>query len=112
MTDLLIQVVYISRAVAFVNDDVVFKIGQESRSRNSASGILLFDGYRFIQAIEGDAVAVKSTTDRIFADSRHSHIHVVVDRLIERRQFGTWSMQSRKTPKGTCSASFLRKIKL
>lgn len=75
------------------------------------TGLLLFDGKRFIQAIEGSVDAIGSTIDRIRADRRHSHLQIASDRQIEHRQFGSWSMQARKTPTGACSASFLRKVK-
>jgi hypothetical protein len=113
MTETLRQIVYISRAAPNCDDDEVRDIAHVSQVQNAArgvTGLLLYDGRRFIQAIEGPPDAVQDTIDRIYADKRHDDVQTATDRLVDRRQFGSWSMQSRRTPAGACAPSFLRKI--
>lgn len=108
------QIVYLSRAAAGCHDEEARQIGYTAQQRNrdnDVTGLLLFDGHRFIQAIEGPADAIQDTFDRICADERHNSIQLAADRSVERRQFGSWSMQVRKTSEGACSVAFLRKIK-
>jgi hypothetical protein len=108
------QVVYLSRASATCDDEQVYELSRASRERNQAydvTGLLLYDGSRFIQAIEGPHDAIEETMDRITKDDRHTSIEIATDRVIEHRQFGDWSLQSRKATAGACSASFLKKIK-
>jgi hypothetical protein len=108
------QIVYISRAARGCDDDQVAEIGRRSRIRNqenNITGLLLFDGSRFIQAIEGPPDAVQATIERIRSDQRHDNFQVAADREIGSRQFGSWGMQTRRTADGACSATFLRRIK-
>lgn len=114
MTKCLRQIVYLSRAEASCDDEQVYELSRVSRERNEAcdvTGILLYDGSRFIQAIEGGSDVINETLDRIVRDNRHSNIQIVTDKMVERRQFGSWSLQTRKTTAGACSASFLKKVK-
>lgn len=77
--------------------DVVV-ILEESRHNNALDGItglLWTDGHRFLQVIEGGEEAVDACYARIRADSRHRAIVTIVERTIERREFGYWAMAHR-----------------
>ena len=73
----------------------VIAILEESRHNNALDGItglLWTDGHRFLQVIEGGDEAVDACYARICADTRHSAIVTIVERAVERRVFGYWTM--------------------
>ena len=63
--------------------------------RNAVSGLLLFDGKRFLQALEGESRDVSNTFERISRDKRHRSIKVLCNRKIEFREFGNWDMATK-----------------
>jgi hypothetical protein len=77
------QWLYLSRLVASVRYDVFSAICQVSRRRNaelSLAGVLLFDGHRFCQWLEGPAASLARVRESIAADPRHEFMSVLVDR--------------------------------
>lgn len=74
------QLLYLSRLAAGSSPDGVAEIVRAARQRNTAHGIsslLVFDGWRFCQYIEGAAVPVCTLADRIRADERHTDFRVL-----------------------------------
>lgn len=66
-----------------------------SRRNNAAAGItglLLYDGKRFLQVLEGDDREVGLVFERIRDDPRHHAIVILSRRAIETREFGAWAM--------------------
>jgi hypothetical protein len=68
-----------------------------SRTRNATTGVtgmLLYDGGIFVQAIEGDEAAIAATFTRIEKDPRHIDLQVLhrAATLGRRRLFGDWAM--------------------
>jgi Sensors of blue-light using FAD len=77
------QLLYHSHLVAGVRYDVFSAICQVSRRRNaelSLTGVLLFDGHRFCQLLEGPQAAVARVRESIANDPRHEFMSVLVDR--------------------------------
>lgn len=77
------QLLYLSHLVATVRYDVFSAICQVSRRRNaelSLTGVLLFDGHRFCQLLEGPPTAVEQVRRSIAGDPRHEFMSVLVDR--------------------------------
>ncbi|SNT42024.1 Sensors of blue-light using FAD [[Luteovulum] sphaeroides subsp. megalophilum] len=71
-------------------------IVQASRVRNlrlGITGILLYNGFHFVQTIEGPQNACRELFARISEDPRHSDIVAFGVRKIERRRFPDWSMR-------------------
>lgn len=56
------------------------------------TGMLLYRSGYFIQAIEGDEVAVTTLYNKIAADQRHRNIITVEKSVIESRAFSSWTM--------------------
>lgn len=67
----------------------------ERNSREDLSGLLLFDGKRFLQVLEGPESAVAAAFARIQADPRHIAVVVLRDRQVDHRSFGGWAMLCR-----------------
>lgn len=77
------QLLYLSHLVASARYDVFSAICQVSRRRNaelSLTGVLLFDGHRFCQLLEGPQVSVERVRKSITNDPRHEFMSVLVDR--------------------------------
>ncbi len=77
------QLLYLSHLVASVRYDVFPAICQVSRRRNAEqalAGVLLFDGHRFCQLLEGPQASVERVRQSITNDPRHEFMHVLADR--------------------------------
>ncbi len=77
------QFLYLSHLVARLRYDVFSAICQVSRRRNaelSLTGVLLFDGHRFCQWLEGPAASLARVRESIVGDPRHEFISTLVDR--------------------------------
>ncbi len=67
-----------------------------ARGRNRSvgiTGILLYDGGRFLQTLEGPPEAVESVWSSIRRDQRHGGIEVLSQHLVPARLFSGWDMQ-------------------
>jgi hypothetical protein len=87
---------YTSRARLDLGDEEVAAIGETARHLNALdgiSGLLLFDGARFLQIVEGTEDAVDNLVQRLRMDPRHSAFEVRDERQVEQRSFPDWSME-------------------
>lgn len=69
----------------------------EAQSRNlraGITGVLIHDGERFVQVIEGGEHDVDALFQRIRHDSRHRDVQVLELALDQPRLFGAWTMAS------------------
>lgn len=73
----------------------IVDVSRRRNGENGITGLLLSDGYRFLQAIEGEREKLLDCFERIRLDRRHYDVVIVSDEPIGERQFGTWSMQHR-----------------
>ncbi len=93
------QVTYISTATATMTDADVDAILAVSRRNNAAAGVtglLLYDGRRFLQALEGAPEAVERAYQRIRLDPRHRAVVLLSGGEVEQRAFGAWSMAAER----------------
>jgi len=87
---------YTSRARLDLTDEDLADIHQTARHLNALdgiSGLLLFDGSRFLQIVEGAEDAIDNLVERLRMDSRHSAFEIRDERQVERRSFPDWSME-------------------
>lgn len=91
------QVIYISTAAAgqAVDADAILKTSRRNNARDGISGLLYFDGKRFLQALEGQAGVIDAALARIDADARRRAIVILSDREVPAREFGDWTMAYR-----------------
>ncbi|MGK6324933.1 BLUF domain-containing protein [Sphingomonas sp. DT-51] len=114
MADPLHQIVYISRATTPLDDAAaadLHRVAAERNAQQGITGLLLHDGTRFIQAIEGSAPALHALMARIGRDPRHYAIGCVSDAPIAARQFGDWAMDYRRIDDQPAAAAFLATVK-
>jgi hypothetical protein len=87
---------YTSRARLDLGEEDLAAIHQTARHFNALdgiSGLLLFDGSRFLQIVEGTEDAIDNLVERLRMDPRHSAFEVRDERYVERRSFPDWSME-------------------
>lgn len=91
------QLVYVSSVSPGMGDalDDILSVSRRNNDRDGITGLLYFDGRRFLQALEGEEEAVERTYARIKRDPRHRADVVLSRRAIERREFGLWAMAHR-----------------
>jgi FAD-dependent sensor of blue light len=91
----MICLVYVSSAVRLFTDDELAALLYQSRDSNKQTGItgmLLYMGGNFMQAIEGEDEAVAALREKIYADPRHTQVTTLLNLPIARRRFADWSM--------------------
>ena len=89
------QLVYISTArQSFCEPDLehLLAIARRNNRRFGVTGLLLFGGRRFLQALEGPERNVTHIFDKIRADERHAAIVELARRPVDAREFGEWDM--------------------
>lgn len=91
----MIRVTYISTARPDLQDQDIEAILAASRRNNRAAGLtgmLLYDGKRFLQSIEGARDIVMATLERIRADPRHRAFVELARTEITAHAFSEWDM--------------------
>jgi len=90
------QLVYVSTLspAAVADASTILSKSRSNNGRDGITGLLWFDGKRFLQALEGDGEAVQRTFARIKGDPRHRAVVILSDRTIDAREFGPWAMAS------------------
>jgi hypothetical protein len=92
---MMIQLIYISTAQhgpTKVEPPAILAVSQRNNRRVGVTGMLMYDGLRFLQALEGDEAAVRETFSRIRGDTRHRGVVTLSERAIFAREFGAWDM--------------------
>lgn len=84
------EVLYLSTLAPDAPLKVVASIASQARKANQAAGItglLVFDGMRFCQHIEGPRKAVLALTERIRQDPRHVDVDILYHGPLAQRRF-------------------------
>jgi hypothetical protein len=93
------QFIYLSSSRSNWNDAELGRLLARARIRNGARGItgmLLYAGGNFLQALEGPAPLMTPLMERIRADRRHWHVRPIAFQRRVRRDFADWSMGFRR----------------
>jgi len=77
--------------------DGILQMSRHNNALDGIRGLLWTDGYRFLQVIEGDDDAIDACYARIRADDRHTAITTLIERPIDERQFGYWTLAHRRS---------------
>jgi len=73
----------------------ILKTARAFNATHGITGILLFDGARFVQCIEGDGDILNPLIGRILGDERHCAIQILLCEPLgqdEERRYPGWSM--------------------
>lgn len=90
---------YVSTVRGAVDDAVLDDILATSRANNfarSVTGLLIYDGKRFLQYLEGEEADVTATYERIGSDPRHFAVVELSRGESDMRQFPDWDMAWRR----------------
>ena len=89
------EILYVSTLVPSAPVTVVGSIVAHARIANAAAditGVLIFDGVRFCQQIEGRQKDVLSLMERLYQDRRHCNVEVFHHGLLPERRFKHFSV--------------------
>ncbi len=97
----LIRLIYFSKQAIPHEDidseiDAIIRASVRNNMTSGVTGLLLAHRGWFLQALEGEPVAVQTTYGRIVNDRRHAESHVLTAMPIEGRMFGAWEMCARR----------------
>ena len=83
-----------SSATPFSSQDLadLLDVSRANNERVGITGMLLYRGGSFLQALEGPEAAVRDTMQRIEGDLRHGSVVPLLEELHEDRLFADWSM--------------------
>ena len=90
------RIVYSSIASRGTDTPDVFEIVEVSARNNpkrAVTGFLLYDADRFLQMIEGPALALQALLEDLEADPRHHTIEVLHRSAADERWFPDWEMK-------------------
>lgn len=93
----MIQLTYVSTALPHLDQtelDDIMQCAWLNNPVDQITGLLLFDGTRFLQLLEGKANAVTEAFSRIAADGRHHRVIKLGSRRIASRAFEGCPMAS------------------
>ncbi|MBC2778118.1 BLUF domain-containing protein [Parasphingopyxis marina] len=97
------RLIYVSSVRPHVGVLEVEQIVDVARDRNAdrdLTGLLIYDGKRFLQYLEGEEAKVEAVFERIAEDERHYALVVLARGDVQRRQFPDWAMASRNVDDG------------
>ncbi|KPP82021.1 MAG: BLUF domain protein [Oceanicaulis sp. HLUCCA04] len=97
------RLVYVSTANPDLMLTDIDAIVATARARNEIEGItglLSYNGFNFMQLLEGPPASVERVFDSIGQDSRHSGVITVLSQAADTRLFAGWSMAFARTGKG------------
>lgn len=91
----LVHLVYVSSATRLLTDAELVELLRQCRDNNARrdiTGMLLYKGGNFIQALEGPERAVVELHARIARDPRHRQMLTLLSEPTAQRDFAEWSM--------------------
>jgi len=99
----MLQLIYISTARPGLGSGDFETLLARSRTRNRDDGItsvVIYDGSRFLQTLEGPEGHVERCFARIALDPRHSGVDIKFLRTVLAKSFGDWDMQFHRIDDG------------
>jgi Sensors of blue-light using FAD len=90
----LTRIIYYSERNAALSLDVRQLLGtcHKNNSRDNITGFLHYNGFYFLQVLEGGRAVVSACYHRIAADPRHHNIVLINAEDVATRAFPTWAM--------------------
>jgi hypothetical protein len=91
----LYEVLYVSTIAPNEAVNIVADIAGKSRTFNTEhdiTGLLIFDGLRFCQQLEGNAKRVLTLMERIAQDPRHTKVELLHHAPLSERRFRSFSL--------------------
>jgi hypothetical protein len=70
----------------------ILKVSRENNTTRDVTGLLLYKGGNFMQALEGPEDVVMALYEKIKKDPRHKSVSIISKEQIQKRQFPAWEM--------------------
>jgi hypothetical protein len=70
----------------------ILKVSRENNVASDVTGLLLYKGGNFMQALEGPDDVVMALYETIKKDPRHKDVSIISQEQIQKRQFPAWEM--------------------
>jgi hypothetical protein len=70
----------------------ILRVARRNNAQDGLTGVLLFDGVNFLQAIEGDSARVEGAYERIACDLRHEDLELIEFKPITERDYRGFPM--------------------
>ena len=95
----LVRLIYRSRSlVSAIGDDAaqsvdaILELSRQNNRRAGITGVLLFNGSIFLQAVEGRLQNIEVLYETIACDQRHEDIELIEFSVVDKREYPDWSM--------------------
>ena len=91
----MLSLIYVSSSIKQMNDNElldILKVSRENNSSKEITGLLLYKGGNFMQALEGPDDLVLALYNKIKTDPRHKDVSIISSEQIQKRQFPAWQM--------------------
>jgi len=101
------SLIYVSDASPQLSPDDLEAIHHAAVTLNAldgVTGLLVYNGDRFMQIVEGAADAIEDLLQRLSRDPRHANLSVRSDQTVETKSFPDWSMSLLKVSAGRFEA--------
>lgn len=82
----------------------IHRTARHLNALDGITGLLVFDGRRFLQIVEGAEDAIDSLLARLRRDPRHSALEIRDERFVEARAFPEWAMELARVSAGYLEA--------
>lgn len=103
------RLVYVSTAhpdLMLADIDAIVETAHARNTAEDITGLLVFNGFNFMQLLEGPAANVERVFASICKDARHSGVVRVLSTKAEARVFGKWAMAYARTGAGHGDGAF------
>lgn len=91
----MLSLIYVSSSIKQLSDAElldILKVSRENNSSRDITGLLLYKGGNFMQALEGPEETVRALYEKIEQDPRHKDVSIISTEQIQARQFPAWEM--------------------
>jgi hypothetical protein len=91
----MLQALYVSKTSQPMSAEQLLSLLLQCRTNNQACGVtgmLLYSGGTFLQAIEGEEEVIEDLLEKILADPRHDNVQLLSKKTVDARQYADWSM--------------------
>ncbi|MDZ7823627.1 MAG: BLUF domain-containing protein [Ahrensia sp.] len=93
----LVRLVYRSRAMLPGNWPSFHKLVLAAGVVNNTIGVtgaITFDGFEFVQVLEGESDVVNELMEKISNDPRHEDIKIVSEKRVPMRRYSGWALKT------------------
>ncbi len=109
------RIVYVSTPIAPFSEKDLRDLLSVARSKNEANrvtGMLIYSGGHFLQALEGEPADVIGTFERISLDPRHTNISTLHRGIFADQWFANWCMGFHSEQRADGNVSVSDRIRL